>query len=95
MEPQKPTPSAMTKEQVLEQFGDVVMKFTSYYKYTFSFEAEQDGLVFLGWFGGDADDIYRYEITVDSVMLVKDFEDQLHRLYIGKGEDRLFEYPDF
>jgi hypothetical protein len=53
----------LTKEQFLEKYGDVRMYFTSYFKYTFSFEGKTpNGEILKASIGGNPDDIYRLEV---------------------------------
>jgi hypothetical protein len=57
----------LTKEQFIEKYGDVEMHFTSYYKYTFSFEGKTpNGETIKASVGGSADDIYRFEVCTGS-----------------------------
>ena len=56
----------MTKEEVLKEYGDVPLKFSSYYKYSFSFYGEKNGATIYATIGGNADDIYRFELCADS-----------------------------
>lgn len=50
----------------MNKYGDVDVKFSSYYKYTFTFTGEFDGGVVLVEVGGDSSDIYRMEVCSDS-----------------------------
>ena len=53
----------MTAEQVIEKFEDKLLKFSHYYKYTFSFVGyTDDGYKITCHYGGSADDIYRYNV---------------------------------
>ncbi len=56
----------MKKEQILEKYGNVKLKFDSYYKYTFTFVGvADDGAQVSTSIGGDAEDIYRMEVSAD------------------------------
>lgn len=58
----------MTKEEVLALYGEVPCKFTSYYKYTFSFSGvAPDGAKVHLDIGGNYDDIYRCSVTPESL----------------------------
>lgn len=58
----------MTVEQVNEKFKDVKVTFDSYYKFTFTFIGQsEDGYKIACLFGGDSDDIYRYDVNTDPV----------------------------
>lgn len=52
----------MTKQEFMNKYGDVEVKFSSYYKYTFTFTGEFDGGVVIVDVGGDSSDIYRMEV---------------------------------
>jgi hypothetical protein len=52
----------MTKQEFMDKYGDVEVKFSSYYKYTFTFIGEFDGGVVLVEVGGGSSDIYRMEV---------------------------------
>jgi hypothetical protein len=65
----------MNKDEVMAKYGDVPMTFTSYYKYSFSFAGQsEDGTFVSCSFGGDSDEIYRFEVTPDTTMFLKDGE---------------------
>ncbi len=54
----------MTRDEFLDKYGDVVVTFSSYYKYTFTFSAElPDGSTLSVGYGGNHDEIYRYELV--------------------------------
>lgn len=44
---------------------DFKVKFRRYYKYEFSFIAKFEDYEISTWYGGDTDEIYRYEIFAD------------------------------
>jgi hypothetical protein len=58
----------MTAEQVNEKFKDVKVTFDSYYKFTFTFKGQsEDGYTLACLYGGNSDDIYRYDVNTDPV----------------------------
>lgn len=60
----------MTKEEVLEKYGDVPLIFDHYYKFVFTFAAlVAEGTVLRVSVGGGSDDIYK--MMVDSNTSVK------------------------
>lgn len=83
----------LTREEANERYGNVPCKFSSYYKYTFHFcgEADDGARVELS-VGGNADDIYRYDVTPNT-----------HEVMSGayavsiydKGGEKLFESYDY
>ena len=65
----------MTKQEFIDKYGDYVVKFDSYYKYSFSFKAPlSEDMTLHVSIGGNADDIYREEISVDSLVTVKELD---------------------
>ncbi len=54
----------MKKEEILKQYGEVKLKFYSYYKFTFTFIGYTDnGIRVVANTGGDSDDIYRMDVN--------------------------------
>ena len=60
----------MTYDEFEEEYGEVEVSFSSYYKYQFTW-TNDDGLV-VGY-GGSADDIYRYNVLAGP-MKIKDIQ---------------------
>lgn len=85
----------LTKEEVLEKYGDIELAFSYYYKYSFTYKYENDDLVIIGSWGCSSDDVYRYEVTPDSKELVRNFEGNLHSLTITKNKEVIFSYSDY
>jgi hypothetical protein len=57
----------MDKAEVLKKYEDVPLKFASYYKYSFGFRGiAPDGAEIYASVGGDADDIYRFEVRPET-----------------------------
>ena len=61
----------MTQEEFYEKYGDVKVKFSYYYKYTFNFVGEllDGGQISVGC-GGNADDIYKFDVSANDVVSV-------------------------
>ena len=57
--------SPLTKEQVEKIFKNATVKFSAYYKYSFSFEGEHEGYAIYCCLGGEADSIYRLEVDTE------------------------------
>ena len=54
----------MTTEEVNEKFKDIKVKFTNYFKYTFTFTGTtKDGYEIQCDYGGDSDMIYRFSVS--------------------------------
>ena len=65
----------MTGEQVQEKFGNVLLKFSNYYKYTFTFTGRtDDGYKITCWYGGSSDEIYRYDVNAESEYSLGDLD---------------------
>jgi hypothetical protein len=60
---------AWEKDRAEEWAAARTWKFTGYYKYTFSFEAGDDGIHGLVNAGGDSGDIYRYDVEPEMTWL--------------------------
>jgi len=81
----------LSKEEVYEKFMDVPLTFTSYYKFTFNFSADVDGYHIDVNVGGNADDIYRYDVSPESKLYLA--QDQHYGLSITKdGQEVYSEY---
>ena len=52
----------LTQKQFIEQYGEVQVIFTRYYKYSFFFEGEIENKLIRLIVGGSSDDIYRFWI---------------------------------
>ncbi len=56
----------MTKEEFIEKYGNVKVKFSNYYKYTFDYTGDlPDGNVIFVSCGGNADEIYEHDVSPD------------------------------
>lgn len=65
----------ISKEEFCNRYGDVVVKFSYYYKYVFTFNAElPDGSKLIIAFGGSADFIFNIEVNNNEEHYVKDME---------------------
>lgn len=65
----------MTRQEFYEKYGDVLVTFSSYWKYSFGFSAAlPDGSAISVSVGGHADDIYRFEVTAGLPVRVADLE---------------------
>lgn len=65
----------MDRKDFYEKYGVVKVKFTSYYKYVFTFKGEiNNGGILTCDFGGDPSDIYRFDVEVDKEIQVIDLQ---------------------
>lgn len=49
--------------------NELVVKFSSYYKFTFTFKGEVGEYEFYGYIGGSGGDIYRFEVDTEPIKL--------------------------
>jgi hypothetical protein len=57
----------VTREEMMEKYGEVELTFSSYYKYSFTFTGTTpDGIKLMASFGGHAEEIYRREVAADT-----------------------------
>lgn len=85
----------MKIDENFEKYKDVVLKFSSYYKYSFTFSGvAEDGAVVVARTGGDSSDIYRYEVSNDMSLTLKDASDY-NSAYITKDGVTLWEYDSY
>ena len=64
------TTETLKYDQFMEMYGDTMMSFVSYYKYTFHFTGKTaDGKTINASYGGSSEDIYRYDVSVIPVPL--------------------------
>lgn len=65
----------MTRQEFYAKYGEVKVKFSSYYKYTFNYSAElPDGKILSVSYGGESSQIYRHDVSADSVETVAKLE---------------------
>lgn len=63
----------MTRQEFYEKYGEVIVEFAMYYKFTFSYTAKlPDGSSILVRVGGNSDDIYRMEVCTGDKIKIKD-----------------------
>jgi len=60
---------------IFESLRDSIWEFVGYYKYTFSYQAENEQYRMTIWLGGDAGDIYRMELGAIKRFADWEFED--------------------
>ena len=78
----------MNRKEFYDKYGDVKVKFSSYWKYTFVFTGEVDGTLISVRVGGDSNGIYRFEVDANSVETVLGLMP-----YAGKcGQDEFYDF---
>ncbi len=82
----------LTKHEAITFYGEVICTFSSYYKYRFHFTgAASDGATVELSQGGNADDIYRYEVYPDSKLVMASAD----RVEITKDNELIYEENDW
>lgn len=82
----------LTKEQAVKKYGNVLCKFSSYYKYSFNFVGTaDDGAEIHLSTGGNSDSIYRYNIDTQTT---KTMDDAYH-ITIKKCNQTIFELDEY
>lgn len=83
----------MTREEFYEKYGDVKVKFSSYYKYTFTYAATlPDGRRLTCDYGGNSDDIYRHEVAPEAEETVSELQPYAGVVYNGENEEGFYDY---
>ena len=87
----------MTREEMLQKYGDVAVKFSSYYKYTFYYAADlPDGGRILVGVGRNSDDIYRFNVANDESVPIKHLDMEPYTVDVfdkdGKRVDDFYDY---
>ena len=86
----------LTNEEVINKYSKVQLKFSSYYKYSFSFKGmAPDGVEILASYGGNAGDIYRYRVESNTQETLENFPEKFMYVLIKKDNQDIFEYRDY
>jgi hypothetical protein len=65
----------LTRSEFYAKYGDVSVKFSSYYKYTFAFSGvTKDGDKLVVGYGGNNEQIYRFDCSADAEVTVMDLQ---------------------
>ena len=85
----------MTRAEFMEKYRDAKVKFSSYYKYTFTFTGSlPGGDRIVVEVGGDSDDIYKMEVVPDYEETVASLEPIGGAVYSTNGTvvDSFYDY---
>ena len=67
----------LTRQEFMEKYGQVIVEFSDYYKFTFRYVnvrmASEGGTISVE-FGGNAEDIYRHDLSSNERIKVVDLE---------------------
>jgi len=75
----------LTEQEFLDKYGEALVCFRSYYKYSFSFFGEFEGKRIEVSVGGSSDDIYRFEVSHDKKYAIKDLGVGYANVYVGEA----------
>lgn len=84
--------SKLNEKEFLELYGEAKVVFTSYYKYSFSFRGEFNGKSIYVSVGGNADDIYRFDVDAGKEYAVKQL--CISHAEVREGETTIAEFTD-
>lgn len=84
----------MTRTEFYKEYGKLKVKFSSYYKYTFTYKTTlEDGSILTCGYGGNHDDIYRHDVTNDGEETLEDLQPYEATVYKdGKEVCRFYDY---
>ena len=84
----------MTREYFYKKYGNVKVKFQYYYKYTFTYKAVlEDGSILSCGYGGNHDDIYRHDVSIDREEIIKNLKPYMGGVYKdGKEVCSFYDY---
>ncbi len=78
----------MTKDEFLNKYAGVLVTFSHYYKYTFTFKAVlPDGTRLSVGYGGNHDEIYRYELVNNEQIKIGALDPYTGSVYKDNGEE--------
>jgi len=85
------------ENNIIEKYFDVPLKFSSYYKYEFTFSGTaKDGATIFAIYGGDHNNIYRYTVGADEIKYVeKQYMDIWNSVSVIKNGIEIFAWDDF
>ena len=84
--------SKLNEKEFLKMYGEATVVFTSYYKYPFSFRGEFNGKSIYVSVGGNADDIYRFDVVAGKKYAVKELG--MSYAEVKEGETTIAEFTD-
>lgn len=88
------TVANLSRKDFIEKYADAKVVFTSYYKYTFTFEGQVDDKTITIYVGGHAENIYRFDVGANQEYTIRDLHYWLDSGTVGKGDLILEEYSE-
>ena len=84
----------MTRQEFYEKYGEVIVKYSSYYKYSFTYKATlPDGSLLTCEYGGNSDEIYRFDSCADHELTLEKLEPFAGSVYKDKiVVDEFYDY---
>lgn len=75
----------ITKDQFIEKYGDVLVEFSRYYKFTFTYKGTlPDGASITIDLGGDSAEIYRHEVVPNLKETIRSLDPYAGSVYMGE-----------
>lgn len=84
--------SNLTEKEFLETYGEAIVEFTSYYKYSFEFKGEFNGKSIYVSVGGSPEEIYRFDVDAGKEYAVKELG--INYGEVKEGETTIAEFTD-
>jgi hypothetical protein len=81
----------LTEQEVNEKYADFPLKFSSYYKYAFTFSGERYGVKITASTGGDSNGIYKFSVKADEERPFGEVDDW-RSIHIYIGGEHVFDY---
>lgn len=84
----------ITRAEFYEKYGEIEVKFSSYYKYTFYYEGVlPDGRSITVGYGGNSAEIYRREVFANTVKTINVLQPYTGAVYDGGKEvEHFYDY---
>lgn len=84
----------LSREQFIEKYGVIKVKFSSYYKFTFVFAARLDNGDYIRVeVGANSDDIYRLEVYADTECTIRNLDPYAGSVWrTGKEVESFYDY---
>ena len=88
----------MTLEEVVSEYKDIVLSFSSYYKFCFYFRGvTPEGHTILASLGGNSEDIYRVEVVNNDKRTLGDTVSKCNGVHIRDAvtNEKIFTYSNY
>lgn len=86
----------MTGAEFENKYQDVLLTFSGYYKYQFNFSGvAPDGVSIIATYGGNSDDIYKFEVGANEERVLGSIYDSWHMVQAYKNKEQIFSHSDY